>query len=380
MQFCIAEMRLARRSCKANLSVMQHTSPVPTTSLSLIIPGLVEPEGVLVRTQSTPIPKAGEVLIAMEATGVSFAEVQMLRGRYPGQPAFPFVPGYDVVGRVVALGSGVDSSLMGKRVATLTGFGAWAEFVVLEASHLVVVPEELDAAEVDALIVNGLTAYKMLHRTARIRPGQTVVVLGAGGGVGTMLVQLARLAGAHVIGTCKPAQRALVESMGAQVVDYTQGNVSEEVRALAPTGVDAVFDHVGGSASLQSSYAMLRPRGFLVCYGTASLAKSEGSAWIGFLQFIGWKLRWSLRVGGPKSTFFDVWGRGTLGADQLFRPARFWRELREDLGHLVNLLAEGALKPQVAQRIPLREAGAALAVHRAGRFTGKIVLEGNAVG
>lgn len=329
-----------------------------------------------VRAQPMPVPKAGEVLVSMEATGVSYAEVQMLRGRYPGQPAFPFVPGYDIVGRVIALGANVDAALLGKRVATLTGFGAWAEHVVLQAAHLVVVPESLDAAEVDMLIVNGLTAYKMLHRTARVQSGQTIVVLGAGGGVGTMLVQLARLAGVRVIGTCKPAQRALVESLGAEVVDYTRGSVLEDVRALAPEGVHAVFDHVGGTPSLKSSFAMLKKRGILVVYGNASLAKSEGSAWAGFLQFIGLKLRWAFQPGGRRSTFFDVWGRGTLGADSLLRPTRFWRELREDLGHLIHLLAEGALKPEVARRLPLREAGAALSAHAAGGFVGKIVLEG----
>jgi 2-desacetyl-2-hydroxyethyl bacteriochlorophyllide A dehydrogenase len=341
-------------------------------TFELVIPGLVEPEGLQVREREVPEPKAGEVLVAMEATGVSYAEVQMLRGRYPGQPAFPFVPGYDVVGRVVGLGAGVDRALEGKRVATLTGFGAWAEHVVLRAEELVSVPEGLDAAEVDSLIVNGLTAYKMLHRVAQVQSGQTVVVLGAGGGVGTMLVQLAKLAGARVIGTCKPAQRSTVEALGAEVVDYTRGEVLDEVRALAPEGVHAVFDHVGGSASLRSSFAMLRPRGYLVCYGNASLAKTDGSAWWGFLDYLGWKLR--TLFGSRRSTFFDIWGRGTFGADHMFRPARFWRELRADLGHLVDLLATGKVRPEVARRIPLRDAGAALAQHRAGGFVGKIVL------
>ena len=184
------------------------------------------------------------MLIAMEATGVSYAEIAMLRGRYPGQPAFPFVPGYDVVGRVIAVGAAVKGALVGKRVATITHTGAWAELVVRPEHELVIVPDDLDPAEVDTLIVNGVTAYKMLHRVARVRAGQTIVVLGAGGGVGTMLVQLARLAGVNVIGTCKPAQRGAVEALGARVVDYTRGQVLEDVRALAPDGVDAVLDHV----------------------------------------------------------------------------------------------------------------------------------------
>src|SRR4051812_6632401 len=183
-------------------------------SRELVIPGIIEPSGLQVRTRELPPLGPSEVLIAMEATGVSYAEMAMLRGRYPGQPAFPFVPGYDVVGRVVEVGAAVERVAIGDRVATITHTGAWAELVVRPQHELVIVPGELDPAEVDTLVVNGVTAYKMLHRVARVRAGQTVVVLGAGGGVGTLLVQLAALAGVHVIGTCKPGQRAAVEALG----------------------------------------------------------------------------------------------------------------------------------------------------------------------
>ncbi len=346
-------------------------------SQEIVIPGLVAPEGLVQRERRVPDPAAGEALIAMEATGVSYAEVGMLRGRYPGQPTFPFVPGYDLVGRVVAVGPGVDATLVGQRVATLTGFGAWAELMVRRADELVIVPDGLDAAEVDSLIVNGLTAFKMLHRVAHVRAGQTVLVLGAGGGVGTMLVQLARLAGCEVIGTCRPAQSAEVEALGARVVDYTRNRVLDDVRALAPAGVDAVFDHVGG-ASLRSSYALLRAGGALVSYGNTSASKETSSIWWAFLDFFAAKAWWSLRPGGRRVTFFDLWGRGTFGDDHLFRRKRFWRAFREDLGQLLQLLAEGSLKPQVARRVPLLQASKALAEHQAGGFTGKIVLVGSA--
>ncbi|MEO6602287.1 MAG: zinc-binding dehydrogenase [Polyangiaceae bacterium] len=353
-----------------------NDAPAKTwASREIVIPGLIEPSGLQVRERTLRAPGPGEVIVAMEATGVSYAEVGMLRGRYPGQPPFPFVPGYDIVGRVQAIGPGVDQALEGKRVATITGFGAWADVVMLHAEQLVVVPEALDAAEVDALIVNGVTAFKMLQRVARVRAGQTIIVLGAGGGVGTLLVQLARLAGVHVIGTCKPAQRAAVEALGARVVDYTRGQVLEDLRALAPDGVHAVFDHVGGE-SLRSSFAMLRPGGFLVSYGNTSAVKKTSSPWWAFLDFMTLKVLWSVGQGGRKMTFFDVWGRATFGADKLFRPRRFWREFREDLGHLLQLLAQGQLKPQVARRVPLEDAAAALTEHKGGGFTGKLVLLG----
>lgn len=347
---------------------------VPHSTHEVVIPGLVPPEGVQVRTRPLAPPGRGEAMIAVEATGVSFAEVQMLRGRYPGQPRFPFVPGYDLVGRVLAVGPGGDAALVGTRVAALTGFGGWAAHVVRPVRELVPVPDGLDAAEVDALIVNGLTAYKMLHRVARVRAGQTVVVTGAGGGVGSTLVQLARLAGVEVIGTCKPAQRAAVEALGARVVDYTRGRVAEDVRALAPDGVAAVFDHVGG-ASVRASYTLLRRGGIVVAYGNASAVARTGSPWWPILEMMALKALWSLRPGGRRMTFFDVWGRGSFGADHALRPGRFWREVREDLGVLVALLADGKLAPRVARRVPLREASVALAAHQAGGFTGKIVLE-----
>lgn len=370
-----APKRLAAQPCKTHHSVMNNTDrALELVSHEVVFPGLIEPAGVEVHERSLRAPGPGEVVVAMEATGVSYAEISMLRGRYPGQPAFPFVPGYDIVGRVLAVGPGVDRTLEGKRVATMTGFGAWADFVLLRVEELVVVPDELDPAEVDALIVNGVTAFKMLHRVARVRSGQTIVVLGAGGGVGTLLVQLARLAGVDVIGTCKPAQRGAVEALGARVVDYTRGKVLEDLRDLAPNGVDAVFDHVGGD-SLRSSYAVLRPGGILINYGNTSLADKTTSMTVAFLGFFALKLLWSLRPGGRRMTFFDVWGRGTLGADKMFRPRRFWREFREDLGQLVQLLGTGRLKPQVAQRLPLQSAAAALAAHKRGGFTGKIVLE-----
>jgi NADPH2:quinone reductase len=351
----------------------------PMKTHEIVIPELIEPAGLQVRERVLAPLGPSDVLIAMEATGVSYAEVAMLRGRYPGQPAFPFVPGYDVVGRVVEVGSAVRRELAGKRVATITETGAWSELVVRREHELVIVPEELDPADVDTLVVNGVTAYKMLHRVAKVRAGQTIVVLGAGGGVGTMLVQLARLAGVSVIGTCRPEQLAAVEALGATAVDYTRKRVLEDVRALTPEGVDAVFDHVGGE-SMRSSFAMLGFGGFLVCYGNMAAAQKTTSTWWAFVEFFSRKLLWSLRAGGRRMTFFDVWGRGTFGADRMFRPARFWREYHEDLGQLLTLLAAGELHAHVAHRVPLLRAAEAIAQHKAGGFTGKIVLEGAGLG
>ena len=216
------------------------------TVTEVVLPGVVEPAGLEIRTRELAAPGKGQVVVRVEATGISMAEQSMRRGRYPGQPAFPFVPGYDLVGTVAATGPGVDASLVGTRVAVMTKTGGWATYAVVKAADLVVVPPELDPAEVETLVVNGVTAWQMLHRTARVAPGETVLVHGANGGVGTTLVQLAVHHGATVIGTAHPRHHEALRELGVTPVDYDDPDLAATVRALAPQGVDAVFDHLGG--------------------------------------------------------------------------------------------------------------------------------------
>jgi hypothetical protein len=179
----------------------------PTTGMTteVVLPGIVEPEGLQIRTRELAAPGPGQVRVAVEATGVSFAEQQMLRGKYYDQPPFPFVPGYDLVGTVTAVGPDGDESMIGSRYAAVTKVGAWASDVVLDADDLVEVPDGVDPAAAATLLINGATAYRMLYLVAEARPGQTILVLGANGGVGNTLVQLARRDGIRVIGTASPA-------------------------------------------------------------------------------------------------------------------------------------------------------------------------------
>src|SRR5690349_4517990 len=204
---------------------------------SVVLPGVVEPDDLRIEHGPVPAPGAGEIVVAVEATGVSFAEQQMRRGRYYDQPPFPFVPGYDLVGRVLTTGPGVDGGLRGRRVAVLTKIGGWTTHAVVPAADAVPVPEGLDPAVAEAVVVNGLTAWQMLRRAATVRPGATVLIHGANGGVGSILVQLARLAGARVIGTANPRHHEALRALGVEPVDY-RGDVPASVRALAPGGVD----------------------------------------------------------------------------------------------------------------------------------------------
>jgi NADPH:quinone reductase-like Zn-dependent oxidoreductase len=199
----------------------------------IVLPGVVDPEGLRLRTSPVPAPGAGQVVIRMEATGVSFAEQQMRRGRYYDQPTFPFVPGYDLVGTLTAVGAGADASLLGQRVAALTKVGGWASHVTVDAADAVAVPPGLDPAAAETVVLNGITAWQMLHRKARVKSGQTILVHGANGGVGSTLAQLARLAGVRVIGTAAPRHHDSLRDLGVIPVDY-HADVPAAVREIAP--------------------------------------------------------------------------------------------------------------------------------------------------
>src|SRR3954471_13431512 len=182
----------------------------------IVLPGVGEPESLQVRSRELPDPRAGQALVRVEATGVSFAEQQMRRGRYYDQPPFPFVPGYDLVGTVLTTGAGVEPSLAGTRVAALVKVGGWASHVLVDAADVVPGPEGIGAAEAETVVVNGIAAWQMLHRKARVRAGQTILVHGANGGVGTVLVQLAHAAGVHVIGTASPRHHDALREQGVE--------------------------------------------------------------------------------------------------------------------------------------------------------------------
>src|SRR3954471_20032211 len=137
----------------------------------IVLPGVGEPESLQVRSRELPDPRAGQAALRVEATGVSFAEQQMRRGKYYDQPPFPFVPGYDLVGTVTAVGAGVPPTLVGGRFAALTKTGGWASHVVLDAADLVPVPAGVNPVEAETVVVNGITAWQMLHRIAQVRPG-----------------------------------------------------------------------------------------------------------------------------------------------------------------------------------------------------------------
>jgi NADPH:quinone reductase-like Zn-dependent oxidoreductase len=344
--------------------MMKNKEAGTRTITEIVMPREGGPEVLEAHRRDLPAPEPGQVVVRVEAAGVSFAEVQMLRGRYFGQPEFPFVPGYDLVGEVAEVGEGVDEGLLGRRVAALTQTGAWADRVALGADDVAPVSSDLDPADAVAAVTNGVTAWQMLHRAASVRPGQTVLVHGASGGVGTLLVQLARRAGVEVIGTASARKHEYVRALGAVPVDY-KDDVPSRVREISPGGVDAVFDHVGGPG-LVDSYRMLGRGGTLVTYGSASTLSGTGH-WIKpYLPIFARVLLWNALPNGRRATFYYV--------------KRWPRFFREDLATVLSLLAGGKIEACVDRRLPLERAAEALGLLASGKVSGKIVLVPGPVG
>jgi NADPH:quinone reductase len=333
------------------------------------------PDALRVVEEECPEPKDGEVRVRVLAAGVSLPDVMMREGFHPETPRLPFTPGWDLVGMVDRLGAGVSGIEPGQIVAALPISGAYAEFVCLPQRELVPVPSGLDAAEAVSLVLNYITAYQMLHRSARVRPGQRALIHGAAGGVGSALLQLGRLAGLEMYGTCSSRSAPAVSDLGAIPIDYQHQDFVKEIRRLTSEGVDVVFDGIGGTHIWRSRKA-LRLGGRVVAYGLTSSLRGgrlasgrpgrrhrfRGIAIFGLYIAGGWLLPGRKRV----VPYSIQWLKR-------LRPALF----RQDLIALFDLLQQKRIKPLIAQRFPLAEARHAHELLGKGGVTGKIVLVPN---
>ena len=330
------------------------------------------PEELRVVEEECPEPNPGEVRVKVQSAGVSLPDVMMREGIHPETPRLPFTPGWDLVGVVDRLGAGVSGLEPGQPVAALPISGAYAEFICLPPRELVPVPSGLDASEAVCLILNYITAYQMLHRSVDVSPGQRVLIHGAAGGVGTALLQLGRLAGLEMYGTCSSRSAPAVSELGAIPIDYQNQDFVKEVHRLTKDGVDVVFDGMGGTHMWRSREA-LRRGGRVVVYGLTSslsggrLASGRGGrrhrfqAMPLFALYIlgGWVL--------PGRKRMIPYSIQTL---KRLKPGLF----REDLITLLDLLHQQKIKPLIARRFPLTEAKCAHELLGKGGVTGKIVL------
>lgn len=340
---------------------------VPAQTMRVTLPGLVEPDGLIVESVPVAPPGVGELSVHVEATGITYAEKAMRRGRYYGQPAFPFTPGYDLVGMVAQVGEGGDQDLVGRRVACLTKTGGWTGHAVVAARDTVIVPEGVSAEDAEAVAVNGVTAWQMLHRAARVQAGQTVLLFGANSGVGGILIQLAHHAGLRVIGAAGPRHHQQLRDQGVEPVDYNDPHLAQAVRALAPTGVAAVFDNVGGKTT-RTSWSLLAPGGALVSYAIIDAVSGTGNLWPPFLKHLARITAWNLLPNGKRAMFYDLWAGHTT------RKARFRAHLEHDLTTVLGLVADGTLTANIAARFPLTDVTAALELAESRTLSGKVIL------
>ncbi|TQL58679.1 medium chain dehydrogenase/reductase family protein [Oryzihumus leptocrescens] len=348
------------------------------------------PEVLRVVNDDKPRPGPGEACVRVLAAGVSLTDAQLRAGTYLGVPRPPFTPGYELVGVVDELGPGCRRLRTGDRVAALTAYGAYAEYVCVPESEVVEVPADLDPAEVVGLVLTYGTAYQMLHRLAKVRSGESLLVHGAAGRVGVAVLELGALAGVRLYGTAAAADLDAVERLGAVAIDYRNEDFLARVRELTGDGVDVVLDGIGGPTSLRS-FRALRPGGRLVVYGHYAMLERGRASWRR------WAAGWAEWYGTTAAV--SLWGlldprrRVMAYRIQRLRDSRQWLPMagrrparlvgggprnpewfREDLAVLIELLRADKVHPVVAERLPLSEARRAHELLAQSAAKGKIVL------
>jgi len=329
------------------------------------------PETLQVIEEQRPEPKHGEVQVRVLAAGVALPDVLAREGIHPETPKVPFTPGWDLVGIAERLGDGVSEIESGQIVAAMPISGAYTELICLPQRELIPVPAGLDPAEAVSLILNYITAYQMLHRSAKVKAGSSVLIHGAAGGVGTALLQLGRLAGLKMYGTCSARSGYVVSDLGGIPIDYQKQDFVKEIRNLTSDGVDAVFDGIGGD-NLWRSRDAVRPGGLVVVYGFTSKLRGGRVATGSSRRH---RFREAAILGGYIVRNWFLPGRKRMVPYSIqtlkrLKPAQF----RQDLAALLTLLQNHEIKPVIARRFPLVEARQAHELLGQGGVIGKIVL------
>ncbi|MGQ0843830.1 MAG: NADPH:quinone oxidoreductase family protein [Sporichthyaceae bacterium] len=301
-----------------------------------------------------PTPAPGEVVIDVAVAGVNFPDLLVVDGTYQILPALPFSPGKEVAGVVSAVGADVAGIAVGQRVLAQIEYGGYREAVAVPASNVVVLPDGVSFAQAAACGLGYLTAHFALVRRAHLRAGETVLVTGAGGGVGSGAVGLAKAMGAVVIAVAQDdARAALALEQGADhVVRSDAADLRDQIRALTDgRGVDVVVETVGGAVFAASLSA---------------------TAWEGRVVVIGFA---SGEIPTVKAGHVLVKNIAVLGLQVSDYRDREPESVRLALGEILDLIAEGRLDVPIAAVYPLEKAGDALAAVRAGTAIGKVVLE-----
>jgi len=332
----------------------------------ILIPHKGDPSVLKLIADEVSPPLSNEILIRIRAAGVSFADVMVREGVYPGVK-LPVTPGYDVVGDVESVGDQVRNFRPGDRVAAMTVVGGYARYISVPSKHVVRIPDGLEVGQAVSIVLNYLTAYQMIKRCTHVAGGDTILVHGAAGGVGTALLQVASIEGLKAFGTASGNKLHLVAQLGGVPIDYANEDFVARIRRDTQDGVEAAFDFIAGPHA-KRSYQALRSTGTLVCYGAFGATKN------GQIQPLKALLTY-LRDPSFKPMALLGTNKGCVGYN-----TRLWRDSRPemyaaDLAILFSLLKEGRIAPVIGARFPLENAADAhLLLNRRG-VSGKIVLD-----
>ena len=311
------------------------------------------PERLMVVENDLRPPEVGEARIKILAAAVVQDDIAARVGNRPVLPKPPFVPGYACLGIVDSVGENVSNAAVGDRVAALTNYGSHAEFVYWKANELVHVPESLDPANAVTLILNYLVAYQTLHRVAKVKSGDKILIVGASGGCGTAYLQLSKLADLKMYGLASLGKHSVLKEYGAIPIDYRTQDFVQVIRDMEPGGLDFVFNGMADEY-FKPCLGVLRRGGVLVHYGAP---QSFARLWV----LVAKLLINNLLPNGKK---IEGYGTHRLGTD-LFR---------EDWATLFKLLEEGKIDPVIAAKYPILEARKANELLENGQVVGNIVL------
>ena len=307
-------------------------------------------------------PVKGEVRIKVLAAAVSRPDISARSGEalYSGTPLrqkTPFVPGYAVIGDIDALGPGVSGVSIGDRVGVLTVTGGYTELLYWRSDRLIPVPATVDPAEAVPLILNYIVAYQTLHRAAKVKAGDKVLIIGASGGIGTALLQLGRLAGLTMFAVASKSKHAILSKYGAMPVDYQTQDFVAAVRQAQPEGLDAVLDGMMSLDTIKGGLSLLRRGGVQVSFGEP---QSLGV----LFRILGTLIATNLRPNGKRLKLY--------GTSSYFLFDK--RPYLEDWAALFRLLEERQIEPVIMQKFPILEAARANELLESGQVIGNLVL------
>ncbi len=308
------------------------------------------------------LPVKGEVRIKVLAAAVCRPDISARSGEalYSGTPLrqkTPFVPGYAVIGDVDALGPGVTGVCVGDRVGVLTVTGGYTEVLYWRGDRLIPVPATVDPAEAVPLILNYIVAYQTLHRAAKVKAGDKVLIIGASGGIGTALLQLGRLADLTMIAVASKSKHAILCQYGAVPVDYQTQDFVAAVRQVQPEGLNAVLDGMMSLDTIKGGLSLLRRGGVQVSFGEP---QSLGA----LFRILGLLIATNLRPNGKRLKLY--------GTSSYFLFDR--RPYLEDWATLFRLLEERQIEPVIMQKFPILEAAKANELLESGQVIGNLVL------